>query len=611
MIKRNEPILRMKNIHLFYGNVHALKGVDFDLYRGEIHALVGTHRAGKSSLMKILSGVEKKDNGEIILNGEKIDRFSIQSAIRKGIGMFYQDEPLIRNLSTLETIYFEHENGPLFQSKKRKQKQKEVSTFLEKYNITLNFKKQLFYNTLNEQYLVDFLNVVLRDPEVLILDELSSRFTPEEIEYIYPIIHDLRAQEKSIVYITHNLDEIMRLADRVTILYEGEKISTEIIKNLDEKRLIKLTYSYTLSREELEKENIELYNLKKYNEDIIRNIPVGVVILNEKNSVYLTNEAAHSIFKIEDKDYRESSFETLIKGINFIEKNLLLQKIKAQEYFTINESTIENTICKFVIIPFRDEEQNFLGTIILIEDITNEINLMDYLLRAEKVSSIAELAAGVAHEINNPLGIVKTYVDLLKVTKLDEGPANKLSKIEKEIARIAEIVKNLLSFSKSTGLKTCDVDIISIINDVAVLLEHKFKEKQIQLTSQFPVPNAFSIGDENRLKQLFMNLIINSIEAVEKGGKINIELSEDQNKTSWLVSVKDNGPGISEEISQKIFDPFFSTKQNMKNAGLGLSLCQHIVELHHGIMTCDSDPGIETCFAVTLPKTPVNISSSF
>jgi signal transduction histidine kinase len=593
----------MKCINLFYGSVHALKGVDFDLFGGEIHALVGTHRAGKSSLMKILSGANAKFSGDLYIRGKKFDSLTTQTSIQQGIGMMYQEPSMMPSISTLENLFLGNIPRKWYGGVDWKKMKMEAALIENKFNLKINCRNQLHYISPYEQNLVEIVRLLLLKPEILILDEVSNRFTPSEMENIYPLISEFKDSGRSIIYISHNMEEILRVADRVTILKDGISLGTESIMSIDKMRLIKLTYSFTMSREELEKENLQLFYLKKYNEDILKNIPIGVIILNPQDNIYMVNDTALEILNLRVDDYTDYSIDLLLQSSEFTEKEEFTEKLNLRQQGILKKVKFaSDKALKINIIPFRDDDDKFLGTIVLLEDITQELNLKEYLSRTEKISSIAELAAGVAHEINNPLGILQNHIDILKVSNLEDDSIKSLENIEKEILRISGIVGNLLSFSKTPNLNLRKVNIISILKEVLQLLEPKFMEKSFTVHANYDFAELNIVGDENKLKQLFINLFMNSLEAIIIDGEIVIGLSERVDNHEICVKLRDNGPGIPKNIMQNIFNPFFSTKQSRKNAGLGLSICHYIVEVHKGTIRCSSKPGQFTCFEIILPS---------
>jgi two-component system sensor histidine kinase AtoS len=600
MSTSSKLFLKMKNIQVNYNQVKALRGVDFDLYRGEIHALVGEHRAGKSTLVKILSGAVRKNKGQIIYNGECIDYFTPRSAIEHKIGMVYQNINVIPSLNAVENI-FAGQMSSNFWGKLRHSEMIERANKLFSYlNVDIELEPPIALLTTDKQHMVEIARLISVDPELIIFDEVSSKLTPEEMETIYRLVFDFKNSNKSIIYISHNMDEIFEFADRVTILKDGYRRGTEEIKDIDKLKLIKLTYSFMLSREELKQDNQELYFFKKYNENIIKNLPVGGIILDADNLIYLINFAALTILELDEQVLNGQDFRVIFNRDKNESLETLIKKIDNHEQHTVNEvSYSADKILKINSFPFKDENYQFLGTIILIEDITSDSYLKEYLLRTERIASVAELAAGVAHEINNPLGIIQNYLVLLKNKTIDANALSKLAKIEEQLQSIVEITGNLLSFSRLKEVPKEKIDLIRVLNEAVLLLDHKLKSKHIRVTREYSNKEAFIIGDENKLKQVFINLLVNSIEAVLEGGIIHIGISADRSEGYVEVRIIDNGYGIPREILPKIFNPFYSTKTHKNNAGLGLSICQHIIESHQGLISCQSNE--LTTFAVKLP----------
>jgi signal transduction histidine kinase len=235
----------------------------------------------------------------------------------------------------------------------------------------------------------------------------------------------------------------------------------------------------------------------------------------------------------------------------------------------------------------------------VIEDISRDRYFQDYLLRSEKIASIAELATGVAHEISNPLSVVLNYVDLLKRRHRDDPDTERLGKIERELNRIGEIIGSLLSFSKVRKVPMEPLRVDRIVGEVALLVDHKIREKSIDLRLPTQCEEILVYGEENSLKQVFVNLLINSIEAVLDHGTIEITVRRIEPDDCVEVAIVDDGCGIPHELMDRIFDPFFSTKAGKKNTGLGLSICQHIVESHEGVILCESNG--KTVMSVRLP----------
>ncbi len=591
--------LEMRGITVTYGAITALANVNFDLHPGEIHAIVGEHRAGKSTLVKLLSGVVRKDSGTIALNGRRIEGFTPTSSIANRIGIVYQEMNVVPTLNAIENIFIGRIPVRAFGRIDRGSMIRESMRLLRRLDVDLDIEAPLFKLSMAQQLMVELARLFSTDPDILIFDEISSKLTPREMERVYPILFEARERGKSIVYISHNMDEIFRFADRVTILNDGRCKGTEVTKDIDRAKLIRMTYSFIMSRGELEKNNTQLSFLKRYNESIIKNLPVGIVILDDSNCLYLINMPAVKILGLERPLGESASVAEIFRGRNLQEEDDVIECIEGQEEGHWEEVRCgADKILRMAAMPFR-EEGDFLGTIVLLEDISKSQMLDEYLRRAEKISSTAELAAGIAHEINNPLGIVLNYTNIIKRKSLaSKSGLEKVGIIESELLRIKEIIAGLLSFSRIESSEMSAVNLDEVIREVVILINHRIKEKDILLAC---VLDARPIvrGNANKLKQVFLNMIINAIEAVPKKGKIDIRVEAEKVRGSAVVRFRDNGCGIPEGIRDRIFDPFFSTKTENKNTGLGLSISQHIIETHNGVIEVASDNGAE--FTVRLP----------
>lgn len=223
----------------------------------------------------------------------------------------------------------------------------------------------------------------------------------------------------------------------------------------------------------------------------------------------------------------------------------------------------------------------------------------EQLVQSERLAALGEMSAKVAHEINNPLGIIKNYLLLADKAVGDNKEAIEYTGIvSDEIDRIAQIVRELLDFHRPKGFDIKKIDVAKVVSDVLHLAQRQFEISNIILTKRFdPKCPKVNASPEN-LKQVFLNLIINAIDVMEKGGKF--EVSVLSKKTEVYITFSDTGPGIPAEQIPRIFDPFFTTKSPSKGNGLGLSVCYGIIKKHQGSINFKN---LKTggCFEIRLP----------
>ncbi|MFZ5998779.1 MAG: c-type heme family protein [Nitrospirota bacterium] len=223
------------------------------------------------------------------------------------------------------------------------------------------------------------------------------------------------------------------------------------------------------------------------------------------------------------------------------------------------------------------------------------------IMETEKLAALGQLSAGVAHEINNPLGGIRLcFNNLLNTEMSEEARRQHVDTITKGFDRIQNIVKQLLSFSKNTPLSIAPSSINTIIENVLSLTEYVIAKKGIRLVKGLSeIPDL--MVDANKLEQVFLNLIINAVQAMESGGTLTIRSWS--RETTCTVSVSDTGKGIPRDIISKIYDPFFTTKEVGEGTGLGLTVSKAIIEQHKGSITVETS-GEGTTFTVTLPIAP-------
>jgi len=247
--RSNEPILCLNDIHKIFGGIHALSGVSFDLRAGEIHALVGENGAGKSTLIKIITGAYAPDQGTIEIDGATYGGLSPNLARDLGIGVVYQEFNILPELSVAENIFLENPPMTRFGLIDLKAREKKTYQLLERLGAHKNIDpNQLVKNlTVGEQQIVEIIKALATNARILILDEPSAVLPSRDLDRLFTVIKTLRSEGHAIIYISHRLNEIFELADRVTILKDGQTVTTKIVSETDETELVHLMVGRALS----------------------------------------------------------------------------------------------------------------------------------------------------------------------------------------------------------------------------------------------------------------------------------------------------------------------------------------------------------------------------
>ena len=595
-------LLELRNIHVSYGSVTALDGVDFDLYAGEIHGLVGEHRAGKSTLVKVLSGAARVEDGSVLLEGRRVDQFTPKSSLNRGIGIVYQDLSVIPHLDAVENIFTGRMLRRRLVGLDHAAMEREATAILHSLQCTFDVHVPLAKLKPAHQHMVELARALALGPQVLILDELSNKLTPEEMKVVYRAVLDLREHGSGIIYISHDMDEILRLADRVTVLRGGHRRLTAEVRGLDRLQLHELTYSFRIDELQNARGDPPLLRLKRDLQSFIQVLPVGVVLLDERGACQLYNLAAHELCGMEEHLPERGFVETLSAlADDRAAARRLTEMLAGAEPFRIAELKLRTGKTMAIAgAPVGPREQPGAGTLLVLEDVSMARYMNEAVMENAKVSTVARLAVGVAHEMNNPLFAIQNYLEVIRGRVQDPEVQERLTRIEREVTRISEIVTSLLSFSRAAPAPRTAVDVQEIVGNAVILLQHAFREKSVAVDVDFPPRSLRIEGDENRLTQVVLNLTANAVDAVLNGGHVRIGTREGDD--GWIeLQVGDDGCGIPEDVASRVFDPFFTTKLTRRNTGLGLSICRSIVEDHGGTIAFESRPGAGTTFVVRLP----------
>jgi PAS domain S-box-containing protein len=346
---------------------------------------------------------------------------------------------------------------------------------------------------------------------------------------------------------------------------------------------------------------LELERLKNYSENIIESLTVGVAVIDRNGKISGWNRVLEETFLIKKEDVMNKSLVDVLGPENFsaLFPSNMQQDLRLLSKITLNTSLGGKKIFDIAKTPLLDNDMNPYGTVIAFEDITEKISLQQQLLTSEKLASIGLLSAGVAHEINTPLTGISSYVQILQKKLASSHHSQILEKIEAQTERVARIIKNLLNFARNPSDSSFHkVNLKENLQEILSLIDYKLKTMNIGLELKLsPVKSIWA--ERDRLQQVFINIILNAIDAMPDGGTLKIELSQMNNQA--VMKIEDTGTGIKDQHLPHIFDPFFTTKGIGKGTGLGLSISYAIIKEHEGNITVESEAGKGSLFTLYIP----------
>jgi two-component system, NtrC family, sensor kinase len=364
----------------------------------------------------------------------------------------------------------------------------------------------------------------------------------------------------------------------------------------------------------LEQKASEYERLKDFNENIVESISVGVLAVDLEDRIESWNSQMEVMYAMPRSQVLGERLSEIFPA-SFVEEFYRVRQnpgIHNLYKFRLGTSAGDTRTANIAIAPLVTRKFNVIGRLIIVDDITERMELESQLSQAEKLSSIGLLAAGVAHEVNTPLAVISSYAQMLsKQINGDARLGPLLDKITRQTFRASEIVNNLLNFSRTSATEFNEVDLNKIISETLTLLEHQLKISRIKVETRLYQGLPPIHGNAGKLQQVFLNLFLNAKDAMAgQGGTLSISTS---NGDAVQVSIGDSGAGIAPEHIRKIYDPFFTTKTNpregqSRGTGLGLSVTYGIIQEHAGKIRVDSQPGQGTKFYLEFPlRKAVNV----
>jgi two-component system NtrC family sensor kinase len=369
----------------------------------------------------------------------------------------------------------------------------------------------------------------------------------------------------------------------------------------------------------LQQKAAEYERLTEFHENIVESINIGIFAVDLDDRITSWNAQMESLYSRPRSEAllqplaaifppeflaRYASVRALGEGDSPSEAD---QGTHTLYKFPIALPTGETRTANIAIAPLVTRSFRTVGRIVLVDDITDRIELETQLTQSEKLSSIGLLAAGVAHEVNTPLAVISSYTQMLsKQLRDDTRLAPVLEKITQQTFRASEIVNGLLNFSRTSGTEFTAIDLNALVHDTLVLLDHQLKTAQVKvetdLSSSLPAMN----GNQGKLQQVVLNLMLNARDAMHGVSSATLCISTEIVNGRICLRIKDSGAGIEREHLHRIFDPFFTTKVKPqpgqhKGTGLGLAVTYGIMQEHGGKISVDSEVGTGTTFTLDFP----------
>lgn len=371
---------------------------------------------------------------------------------------------------------------------------------------------------------------------------------------------------------------------------------------------------YTLYNENTEKLRLAFERLERrfreidpYN--IYNSIAEGLITLDLREDILTLNRAAEKIFAVSEKEVLGKPFRQIAKGCESVFVDYLAVKNPEKHYDISFRNSQGDIVClRGRFSSLLDRNGCEIGTTCLITDVSIEKLLEEKARRSDRLTALGELAAGVAHEMRNPLTTIRGYLQILPYNKDDDEFIHEFSdNLIREIDRLTRLTDNLLNMAKPISPELLTEPLSGVVHSVSHFLADKFSQANVDIHIEEDTTGTSVLMDSDRIKQVFINLLVNAVEAMKEGGLISIRFSQRREcysekeglKTYVVVELKDTGPGMPPHVLERVFDPFFTTKDS--GTGLGLSLSHRIIEEHGGFLRVDSIAGEGTCFWIFLP----------
>jgi two-component system sensor histidine kinase HydH len=352
---------------------------------------------------------------------------------------------------------------------------------------------------------------------------------------------------------------------------------------------------------------VSLSRVKALSDSLVEHMPVGLVVIDADERVMVFNDTAEKLFgRVAAETIGKPSPDILPPACLDMLRELGTQRLIAEKEFECAVSEGRTIPLEVIAAVLRDDEGAMIGRIALFRDLSELQHLRKEVERSQRLAAVGSLAAGVAHEIRNPLSSIKGFATYFRQRYSGVPEDVDVADVMiREVDRLNRVITELLEFSRPMALKRKETDLAGLVRGILGTVEGQARDKGITVKADLPSGLFEASIDPDRLTQVLLNLFLNALAAMDKGGVLSVKVARQDEKT-LQISVADTGTGIRKEDLGRVFDPYFTTKPS--GTGLGLAIVHRIVEAHGGEIRLESEPGKGSNFSLFLPVGRENIS---
>jgi two-component system sensor histidine kinase HydH len=343
-----------------------------------------------------------------------------------------------------------------------------------------------------------------------------------------------------------------------------------------------------------------LQDTSAFADEVVSHLPVGLIATDRSGRVTFFNSAAEQITGLHRGLIQQQKPDELLpEGLCGVQEQLDRGEIVTEREMECSFASNKTIPLSISAVSIANESGEFLGQVLIMRDLSEVRRLQDEVRRQEKLAAMGGLAAGVAHEVRNPLSSIKALATFFAGQFEDGSESHEAAKVMvQEVDRLNRVITELLEFSRPTDLKRQASDVGQLISRSIQLVQQDAANKRIEIKMSIADDICPAWIDPDRLTQCLLNLYLNAIQAMEDGGTLTVTCKSDQAK-NFIILVSDTGSGIAGDQLNKIFDPYYTTKS--KGTGLGLAIVQKIVEAHGGGTSVSSTSDEGTTFSFNIP----------